>query len=998
MASAALQTVDWTQIGLSLFSQSQDALFIFRPLDLQLTEANVRAQQLTGCSEDELLRRTLDDLLQADDPALQSRFLELCRDGRTIQLADPFLLGTSSGPVLHVNVGLQCLSSPGGTIGLLTVNEREETAETELAQSLERLRIADRAIAFAKTGIVIADARLDDMPIVYCNPAFERMTGYSREEAVGRNSRFLQAHDLGQEGAKQLRLAIAEERECTVALRNYRKDGSMFWNELSVSPIHDDDGKLTHYVGFWNDISERIIGESRLRDSEHRFRTLCRDAPMGIFLTGIDGTCNYINAMGSHIVGKMRKEIYEDLWIDAIHPDDRERTLQLWKSVIANRGVYENETRFLHDDGTVCWVQVRANARLSDQGELLGYVGSMVDITDRKTALAALEQSEQRYRTLVEDAPEAIMVADAETCRIIDWNEATLRLFKTDADTIGSKYLTDYFPEKQPDGRDSKAAAIELMSASLAGESPAFEWMHIDSLGNEVPCEIRLTGLRIDGRQVVRGTVTNVSERLAAERQLRRTRLAVESTSDAMFVVNQQGQFIDVNQTACDRLGYSRAELLEMRVCDINPQYPMEDWPKHWHQLKEAKKSVYESVHVKKNGTAIPVEISKSYAKVGHDDFVFAFVRDITERKQVETRLASTQFAVDNNISAIIRVNSEGRLTYANEAACSGLQYSREELLAMYVWDVDLNWSQQEWSARWNEIKQAGSSTLETVHARKDGSRLDCEVTACHVSFGGEEFVFAFCVDVTQRKQAQQRLRQREAQLAHVSRLSTMGEMVAGIAHELNQPLYSILNFAKATQNNLENPTAENLQQIEHWNRQIREAATRAGGIIRGLRGYISQEPAQTAPIEIRSLIEDTLELVGYEIKRAGVAVDCRWGDDATVYADRVQIQQVMVNLLVNAIEAMERNDSACRTINIGTVHANGNVHVSVADTGPGFPDQPGRNLFDAFVSTKQGGMGMGLAISTTIIESFGGDLSVSDNDAGGATFVFTLPVVENDV
>ena len=390
--------------------------------------------------------------------------------------------------------------------------------------------------------------------------------------------------------------------------------------------------------------------------------------------------------------------------------------------------------------------------------------------------------------------------------------------------------MFDFFPDKQPDGRDSRKAAWDVMTASLAGKLPAFEWTHIDSRGNKIPCEIRLTGLTFGDRQLVRGTVTDISQRLAAQQQLRRTRLAVESTSDAMFVINERGEFIDVNQTACDRLGYTRPELLGMTVSDINPHYPIESWPAHWRELKEAKKSVYQSVHVKKDGTSIPVEISKSFAAVGGECFAFAFVRDITERKKVETLLASTQFAVDNNISVIVRINAAGRLTYVNGAACDALQYSRNELLAMHVWDIDVNWPRDSWAERWKQIKQAGSSTTETTHRRKDGTFIDCEVTACYVNFDGEDFVFAFCVDITDRNQARQRLRQRETQLAHVSRLSTMGEMVAGIAHEVNQPLYSILNFAKATNNVLANPSQENLRQIEAWNRQIREAATCAGG------------------------------------------------------------------------------------------------------------------------------------------------------------------------
>ena len=746
---------------------------------------------------------------------------------------------------------------------------------------MEQLRIQDRAISFAKAGIVIADARQETIPIIYCNDAFERMTGYTREEAMGHDCSFLQRYDQDQPGVKALREALSAGRECSVVMRNYCKDGTVFWNDISVSPVHDSSGNITHLVGCWNDISERVAIESKLRDSEHRFRTLCKNAPMGVFLTDVEGDCIYVNQKCAQIAGLPPDQCMGWGWTKNLHPDDKPRVMKTWADAQSSSdGNFDVEARFVHADSNTIWVHVRGNPRIGDDGKLVGYVGSVMDITERKLTHGALEQSERRYRSLVEQAPEAIMVVDFATGQFVDWNEATLKLFQIAAEAIAEKAIWDFFPERQPDGQRSIDAARIHMEASLAGESPLFEWIHVDLLGREIPCEVRLTGLTSGDRQFVRGTVT-----------------------------------------------------------------------------------------------------------------------DITERKQVETLLASTQFAVDNNISAIVRINRDGQLIYVNESACQGLQYDRDELLSMHVWDINTEWTDHEWPARWQRIRDAGSLTTEAVHQRKDGSLVDWEVTACYVNFDGEDFVFAFCVDVTQRKEAQQRLRQREAQLAHVSRLSTMGEMVAGIAHEVNQPLYSILNFAKASNNVLAKPTAGNLRQVKNWNSSIRDAATRAGGIIKRLRLFVSREPAESSAIDIDTLIEDAMELVVHEIKRAAITVHTEFAaDPSLVFVDRVQTQQVLVNLLVNAIEAMDQIDPAQRVITITTRAQSEFIEVSVSDVGPGFPQDSERNYFDAFVSTKNDGMGMGLAISKTIVESFGGQLSVVTNPQGGATFIFTLPRAEDYV
>jgi two-component system sensor kinase FixL len=316
----------------------------------------------------------------------------------------------------------------------------------------------------------------------------------------------------------------------------------------------------------------------------------------------------------------------------------------------------------------------------------------------------------------------------------------------------------------------------------------------------------------------------------------------------------------------------------------------------------------------------------------------------------------------------------------------------------MHVWDVDTNWPREAWHEGWSTLKQAGSISVDTVHRRKDGTLRHVEVTGNHFVVDGEEFLFAHATDITERKCTEERLRERESQLAHVSRLSTMGEMVAGIAHELNQPLYSIVNYSKATGNVIKSPTAESLAQIEAWNEQIGKAATRAGQIIRRLRGFVQRESTYLVT-DLHETIRDALELVRHESERAGITLRVnRTPHDAEVRVDRVQIQQVLVNLLVNAIEAIAQHDGQIREIVVTTSRCDDGLQVAVADTGHGITRQEDRKMFAAFETTKKGGMGMGLAISSTIIETFGGRLWSGSNDRGGATFYFTLPTAESGV
>jgi PAS domain S-box-containing protein len=192
----------------------------------------------------------------------------------------------------------------------------------------EMRRLLDRAVAASANGIVITDPKLADNPIVYVNPAFERISGYGAEEAVGRNCRFLQGDERDQPALDELRAALREERECRVVLRNYRKDGEPFWNELYISPVHDDEGRLTNFVGVQNDITERRRIEEILRESEERFRATFEHAAVGAAQVGIDGRWLRVNRRLCEIVGYTHDEMLSMTFADITHPEDLEADLE----------------------------------------------------------------------------------------------------------------------------------------------------------------------------------------------------------------------------------------------------------------------------------------------------------------------------------------------------------------------------------------------------------------------------------------------------------------------------------------------------------------------------------------------------------------------------------------------------------------------------------------------------------------------------------------------
>ena len=276
---------------------------------------------------------------------------------------------------------------------------------TERKRSEERLQLLDRAIAASSNGIVICDSTMPDFPIVYVNPAFEKMTGYYASEIIGQNCRFLYGLDTQQPELKILQEAMKQAKSCTVVLRNYRKDGSLFWNELSISPIFDAEGLFTHYIWIQTDISDRKKAEINLRLLQARLHHLLFSSPGVIYSckTSEDLGTTFISGNVSDMLGYDACKFTQDaeFWFKHIHPEDREYIIAQ-REEIFQKGQNNVEYRFLHQDGGYRWVYDQAKLVRDDVGNPLELVGYWVDITERKQLEEELRQALTKEKELSE--------------------------------------------------------------------------------------------------------------------------------------------------------------------------------------------------------------------------------------------------------------------------------------------------------------------------------------------------------------------------------------------------------------------------------------------------------------------------------------------------------------------------------------------------------------------------------------------------------------------
>jgi two-component system, LuxR family, sensor kinase FixL len=280
------------------------------------------------------------------------------------------------------------------------------------------------------------------------------------------------------------------------------------------------------------------------------------------------------------------------------------------------------------------------------------------------------------------------------------------------------------------------------------------------------------------------------------------------------------------------------------------------------------------------------------------------------------------------------------------------------------------------------------------VGERKDGSTFPMELAVGEMRSSNRRFFTGFIRDLTERQQTEARLQELQSELVHISRLTAMGEMASTLAHELNQPLSAIANYLKGSRRLLEGSADERSATMRSAMDKAAEQALRAGEIIRRLRDFVARGESELRMESIAKLIEEASALALVGVKDKGVRVRFQF-DPAVdlVMVDKVQIQQVVLNLIRNSIEAMEQAATRELTISTGRVEADMAV-IAVADTGLGIPDDTRSKLFQAFFTTKRHGMGVGLSICRTIVEAHGGQIWADVRPGGGTTFSFTLRTV----
>lgn len=487
-----------------------------------------------------------------------------------------------------------------------------------------------------------------------------------------------------------------------------------------------------------------------------------------------------------------------------------------------------------------------------------------------------------------------------------------------------------------------------------------------------------------------------------------RFQVLFDAAAELIFVIDPQGHILLTNRRVSAQSGYRPEELVGRHIKEFFTEASKALCDCNFPGLRASGRCSAETEFVCKDGRVLQMECVATAIPDAHGEFTSFLIvqRDITERKRVAAELADSERkfrAIFNSTFQFIgMLSTDGVLLEVNKAALELIGATERDVIGRLFWETPW-WRPfpEEQDSLKAAVAQAARGEMvrfETRHADRDGNTVHVDFSLKPVVNERGETVLLIPEgrDITERRVAEETTRQHLREQAHLMRLSIMGEMAAGIAHELNQPLTALISYCGTAHSQLQDipSVPDSLKDLlSHANQQ----AYRASGIIQHIRNFVSKGEARKQPVDIDATIRHMSEILDWELYESDVNVTFDLaGEGERVLANSVQMEQVLLNLIRNSIESIHHASPDKGEVIVKTRVSDGRrIVITVQDNGPGIEPRMRERLFEAFQTSKESGMGMGLSISRSIIQEHRGKIRLEHTGSGGTAFSITLPLLE---
>jgi PAS domain S-box-containing protein len=735
-------------------------------------------------------------------------------------------------------------------------------------------------------------------------------------------------------------------------------------------------------------------------------RVLIEKIPALVLCALPDGSVEFVNRAWQEYTGCSLQQLSGWVWQTTIHPGDVAKFIDEWTVALAGGKPFQTEARIRRADGQYHWFLIRKALAVTPTRGRESSLRALIaceDINERKEAEAKLQESEILLQAFFENSPNLIFVKDRQS-RYLYANKEFKKAFHV-TDEIKGKTDDELFSAEQ-------AAVFQAVDRQVleAGLPTKLEDVALYEDGQHTRIVQKFPLFNAEGEiYAIGGVVTDITERKQEESARRYTeerhRLVLETANDAVISIDESSVILFANPATTRIFGYDPTELIGKPLTVLMPEFLRKLHENGFRRyLATGQRHLNwqgtELTALRKNGQEFPVEVSfGELTRDGHKVFA-GFIRDISERKQAEDKLRASERTLRQLTETIPQMlwsaEADGAIDYCNQRVLDYTGLPAEQVHGAgwmkTVHQDDIAKMAQAWTVAVStgEPFQYEFRCLRAA----DHTYRWCISSALPLRDQNCRIIkwFGTVIDLHDWKEAQQALQITQVELARVSRLTTMGELAASIAHEVNQPLTAVTNNSNACLRLLANRNLEP-EVLRRALQEIVADGTRASAVIARIRAFIKKTPAEKNELPINEVIEEVLALAGREIYENRILLERQLTTALPlVLADRVQLQQVLLNLIMNGIEAMTAVTNRPRLLGVQSrIDESGDVLVAVRDSGTGLGLQTDR-VFTPFFTTKANGMGMGLSISRSLVENHGGRLWATPNSPHGAVFSFTLP------
>ncbi|MGB6295686.1 MAG: PAS domain S-box protein [Rivularia sp. (in: cyanobacteria)] len=844
----------------------------------------------------------------------------------------------------------------------------------------------------------------------YASPKVFNILGYTPQEILGQTPFDLISTEEAERFEPVVASFVAENQQFK-NLENIKlhKNGHSVVVETSGVPIFDANGKFKGYRGIDRDITDSKQAENRLRESEERFRLLVTHVPVGIFQTDAQGECLFVNPRWIEIAGLSEQEALGKGWAKALHPEDKEQVFAEWYDAAAQGREFAMEYRFCTPEGKVSWVFGNAIAIRNQAGEITGYLGSLTDITERK-------QAEEQLRWTQTSLQEAQRIA-----KMGNWSRDL---------TTNERWWSEGFYRIINLNPNDGMPDVENLINSIVhpDDRDRIYQMVMDCIERGIPYETEVRFLRSDGSVgylFIRGRVErdsqgnltryygiaqDISEHKQVELELReskeRYRSVVKSMHEGVVIQQADGTITSCNASAEKILGLSTEQIKGRNFLDSI-----------WHPIHEDGSFFKSENHPamitfntgkpclnkvmgihKPNGKLSWILINSEPLFLPGETIpsrVVTSFSDITRRKEAEDKIAEQAKLLDITTDAILVKDLEETILYCNRSAEQIYGWTKEELIGKTANELLYQEISPELEEALGKVVETGSWQGELHKVTKTGKNI---IVASRWTLVGDEAgnpksILTVDTDITEKKQL-------ENQSLRTQRLESLGTLASGIVHDLNNILTPILAIAQLLplKLNSKKDCREMLTMLEN-------SAIRGADLVKQILTFARGNEGKRTVMQIKHLLKDIEQFAKRTFAKSIVIQRNLPQDLLTITADPTQMHQVLINLVVNARDAMPNGGTitiSAQNLCVDESYAKMNIEakvgnyvvVTIADTGTGIPPEVIERIFDPFFTTKQLGKGTGLGLSTVIgiVKNHGGFIEVSSQLGKGSQFKVYLP------